>query len=239
MIDEGTIKYRCHWEAVDVIHPDEVGELTDYRNALHQLNLIGQYPNGIGFGNLSQRDPSDDSDDGASPIFSEKPTAVRPHLSDTGQHSFIITGTQTAHLTTLTAADYARVTAFNPSQNILTCQGLRKASSESLTHGVIYTQAPSINAIIHIHHLEMWQQLLHKIPTTRATIPYGTPEMAAETQRLFLETNLSNIKIFAMAGHEEGIVAFGETLGSAYRTLIDCGISAQILPISARQLLVR
>lgn len=36
--------------------------------------------------------------------------------------------------------------------------------------------------------------------------------------------NLSIRKVFAMAGHEDGIVAFGEDLETAYRVLIDWGL---------------
>ena len=208
-IDEGVIKYRCDWEKVPAVSSDEIVELTRYRNALHQLNLISQYPNGIGFGNISQKACSDK--------FSQVPP-------------FIISGTQTAHLSTLTADDYARVTAFNPAQNQLTCKGICKASSESLTHGVIYAQNSSINAVIHVHHHGLWQQLLYKIPTTSAAVPYGTPEMAVETQHLFQATNLLDSQIFAMAGHEEGLVAFGETLSAAYQTLIGFAVDAQIVP---------
>lgn len=220
MIDEGAIKYRCNWENTPAVRPHEVVELTRYRDALHQLNFIGQYSNGIGFGNISRR-------------ASTPAAAPTPY--------FIISGTQTAHLPTLTAAEYAKVTSFDPAQNTLTCQGLCKASSESLTHGVVYAQASTvpasqINAIIHIHHRQLWQQLLHKVPTTHAAIPYGTPEMAAETQRLFRETDLLESRVFVMAGHEEGIVAFGETLFAAYRTLIDIAIAAHIIPPTARQL---
>ncbi|PZO17104.1 MAG: rRNA adenine methyltransferase [Leptolyngbya foveolarum] len=218
MIDEGVVKYRCDWEKIDAVQPSEIVELNRYRYALHQLNLIGEYSSGpakgIGFGNISQRLP-------------HSPYSALP---------FIISGTQTGHLPTLTAADYAKVTAFDPAQNYLTCQGLRQASSESLTHGVIYAQSSSIHAIIHVHHLALWQQLLHQVPTTRATVPYGTPEMAAETQRLFKETELPHTKVFAMAGHEEGIVAFGETLQIAYRKLINWGILTQLIPESALQL---
>ncbi|PZO46076.1 MAG: rRNA adenine methyltransferase [Phormidesmis priestleyi] len=205
MIDEGYIKYRCEWIKEDAIAepskgiaPSSITDLTAYRNALHQLNFIGQYPNGIGFGNLSQRQ------------------AIPSSFS-----AFIITGTQTGHLTTLTSSDYALVTHVNPDQNALTCHGLRQASSESLTHGVIYSAHPAINAIIHVHHPKMWQQLLQQVPTTRAHIPYGTPEMATETQRLFDESPLLQTKIFAMAGHEDGIVTFGSNLQMAYRVLIN------------------
>ena len=134
---------------------------------------------GVGFGNISQRLSAAD--------ISAKRTAVRPY-----EDSFVISGTQTAHLSTLSANNYAKVTAFDPAQNTLTCQGLCKASSESLTHGIIYAQNPSINAVIHIHHLQLWQQLLYTIPTTRATVPYGTPrwpqKQSGSSKRLICQT---------------------------------------------------
>jgi L-ribulose-5-phosphate 4-epimerase len=216
VIDEGYIKYRCDWIKKDVIStkggdhaPQSLAELTAYRNALHQLNFIGEYPSGIGFGNLSQR---------CSPANAR---LSLPACVSLPASLFVITGTQTGHLATLTAADYALVTAFNPSQNTLTCEGLRQASSESLTHGVIYDSHPAIQAIIHIHSPQLWKQILHQVPTTRADVRYGTPEMATETQRLFRESPLFQQKIFAMAGHEDGIVTFGENLQTAYRVLIN------------------
>ncbi|WP_071776894.1 class II aldolase/adducin family protein [Synechococcus sp. PCC 7335] len=214
MIDEGYIKYQCEWIKEDAIAFHTVSDLTRYRNALHQLHLIGEYPSGIGFGNISQKTglPS-------SPI----PT-------------FVITGTQTGHLSTLSATDYALVTDFNPAQNTLRCQGLSKASSESLTHGTIYSVHPGIGAIIHVHNAQLWKQLLYQVPTTSADVPYGTPEMAAATQQLFKETPLLQQRIFVMAGHEDGVVAFGKTLQMAYRTLINWGMMIGIVSESALQL---
>ncbi|MGC1309767.1 MAG: class II aldolase/adducin family protein [Phormidesmis sp.] len=210
MIDEGVTKYQCDWLKADAVAPSSTVDLNGYRNALRQLNLIGEYPNGIGFGNISQRLPNTEQ--------------------------FVISGTQTGHLLALSAADYALVTDFDPVRNHLTCQGLRQASSESLTHGVIYASNPAIGAIIHVHHPILWQQLLNQVPTTRADVPYGTPEMAAETQRLFDESSLRQVKIFAMAGHEDGVVAFGETLQTAYRVLVNWGVMTGTVPASALQL---
>ncbi|MEL6160804.1 MAG: class II aldolase/adducin family protein [Cyanobacteria bacterium J06627_32] len=218
-MDEGYIKYRCDWIQAAAIAPTATVALTRYRNALHQLNFIGKYPNGIGFGNISQRSQSANS----------------PH-----PNQFIISGTQTGNLPTLTPADYALVTHFEPERNTLTCQGLRQASSESLTHGIIYASHPAIGAVVHIHHPQLWQRLLHQVPTTHAEVPYGTPEMAAETQRLFRESPLLQQRIFAMAGHEDGVVTFGETLQTAYRVLINwalmTGIFSQRMSADALQL---
>ncbi len=207
MIDEGYIKYRCEWVKADVVTGEVIAPITPYRNALHQLNFIGEYPDGIGFGNISQRV---DSDLAASP-------------------QFIVSGTQTGNLETLAAADYALVTAFDPQKNTLTCEGLRQASSESLTHGVIYQAHPGIRSIIHVHHRSLWQRLLHQVPTTRETVRYGTPEMAAETRWLFQESSLMQQRIFAMAGHEEGVVVFGESLQMAYRVLINWSVMTGVM----------
>lgn len=225
MIDEGYIKYRCEWIKGEAIAPPMIAELAPYRDALHQLNLIGEYSTGIGFGNISQR--LSQSTGGAS-------------VSQTGQPQFIVSGTRTGQIKTLTVADYALVVDFDADQNRLTCKGLCQASSESLTHGVIYAHQPSVGAIIHVHHLRLWQRLLNQVPTTAATVPYGTPEMAAETRRLFRESDLPRQKIFAMAGHEAGIVTFGDTLQTAYRVLINwaemTGIMTQPDSESALQL---
>jgi ribulose-5-phosphate 4-epimerase/fuculose-1-phosphate aldolase len=95
-----------------------------------------------------------------------------------------------------------------------------KASSESLTHATLYACDDTINAVIHIHHLEKWKSLLNVVPTTEAAVPYGTPEMAFEIQRLFRETNVASEKIIAMGGHEEGIISFGETIDEAASKLL-------------------
>ena len=218
IIDEGYIKYRCNWIKTDAVAPQSVACLTPYRNALFQLGFIGQRPDGIGFGNISQR---------ATEAIPSAAGVSVPQART--QEQFIISGTQTGDRATLTAADYALVTHFSPEQNSLTCQGLRKASSESLTHGVIYSSHPAIKAIIHVHHARLWQQLLNQVPTTRESVRYGTPEMASETQRLFHESPLLQQKIFAMAGHEDGIVTFGENFQTAYRVLINWSLMTGVM----------
>ena len=90
-----------------------------------------------------------------------------------------------------------------------------KASSESLTHAAIYECSADIKAVIHIHHKEFWDKALNVIPTSSNSVPYGTPEMANEIFRLYKETDFSTNKIMAMAGHDEGIIAFGNTLAEA------------------------
>ena len=192
-MDEGVVKYRCDWKQAEPISESDIADLIDWRDRLHSWGLIGVYENGIGFGNVSLR------------------------IGNTCQ--FVISGTQTAHLRAMGPESYCTVTEFNLEQNFLACQGPVPASSESLTHAVLYLHRKDVGGIIHVHNPQLWQQLLFKIPTTRKEIPYGTPQMAWEMLRLFDEENLAEHKILAMAGHEDGIICFGSSLDAAGKVL--------------------
>lgn len=195
MIDEGYVKYQCHWIETKPLPYKKIAELNQWRDKLYQLHLIGMYENGIGFGNLSIR------------------------YTPSGE--FIISGTKTGSLPRLTEHHYTIVTDFDLDQNSLTCTGPIQASSEALTHATLYAANPTINAIIHVHNLSLWQQLINQVPTTAQDCPYGTPEMAREILRLFDQENLMTKKILVMAGHEEGIITFGETLDEAGAILLN------------------
>lgn len=182
MFDEGYIKFECNWEKTDAPEEALLADLNKWRDKLYDLKLLGAYENGIGYGNISRR---------------------------VDGNQFIITGSATGNLPKLKATHYSKVVDFDLSKNRLTCRGAVKASSESLSHGVLYQLDSSINAVIHVHHFELWKKLLYHIPTTDKNISYGTPQMAGEIIRLYQNTSLSLQKIFAMAGHEEGIVTFG------------------------------
>ncbi|MGF1494827.1 MAG: class II aldolase/adducin family protein [Microcoleaceae cyanobacterium] len=117
-IDEGVIKYDCDWELTSPLAEAAIQQLITWRDALYRLGLIGVTPDGIGFGNISQR---------------------------IGQsEQFVITGTQTGHLPQLQPQHYTVVTQFDLEQNTLICRGPIKASSESLTHAAIYTHQPTV-----------------------------------------------------------------------------------------------
>ena len=192
-MDEGVVKYHCNWEEADPVAAGNIADLMTWRERLHSWGLIGVYENGIGFGNVSVR------------------------LGNSCQ--FVISGTQTAHLSALGPESYCIVTEFNLEQNFLGCRGPVQASSESLTHAALYLHREDVGGIIHVHNPKLWQQLLFKVPTTRKEIPYGTPQMALEMFRLFEEENLADRKILAMAGHEDGIICFGSTLDEAGKVL--------------------
>ena len=135
--------------------------------------------------------------------------------------TFLISGTATGGLSTLNESHYSLVTNYNLSTNTVTCEGPLKASSESLTHALIYECAETINAVIHIHNLNLWNKLIYEVPTSNEKIAYGTPEMANEIKRLFDETTLIKEKIIVMGGHQEGIISFGKDLEEAGNILLN------------------
>lgn len=187
------IKFNCHWSKTKPLNIELIRELNIWRDKLYQLGLLGVDKDGIGYGNISIR----------------------------FQQEFIISGAATGRLKKLTAKHYTRVTDYNLSTNSLTTMGPIKASSESLTHAAIYEQDKNIQAVVHIHHLNLWEKLLNKIPTTSAHVEYGTVAMAMEIKRLFKETDLVNKKILAMAGHREGIISFGKDIQEAGQIFVD------------------
>lgn len=190
-LDEGYIKFECIWKQKNAIDYD-FSELIHWRKKMWKKKWIGFYEEyNVGFGNISEKK----------------------------NNLFLISGTQTGHLENLTSEHFTKITNYNIEKNLVECSGPSKASSETMTHAVIYEQNPTIKAIIHIHSKSLWEKLLFKIPTTNKNVPYGTPEMAHEIVRLFNETKVAELKILAMAGHEEGIIAFGTNLAEAANIL--------------------
>ncbi len=194
-IDEGYIKFEAIWQQSPPFLSPKINKLNEYRQRLYEMNLIGAYDNGIGFGNISC-------------------------LAQKGENSsFFITGSATGNIETLDNNHYSRVKTFNIDQNTLTCDGPVIASSESMSHGVIYQHCPEVKAVIHIHHLELWKKLMHQIPTTAKDASYGSPEMAYSIIDLLKNTNLRQAKAFVMQDHEEGIFTFGVSLEEAFEVL--------------------
>lgn len=183
---EGYIKFRCNWDKRTIsIDESLYSTLEQSRKKLYDLNLIGMYPDGIGFGNISVK---------------------------VDESKFVITGTATGQYPSLDFSRYALVTSFDIKENTISCSGSTKASAESLTHAAIYQTIPEVNAVVHIHHLELWENLLNRFPTTSAEIEYGTPEMANAVCILASEIQDKDHKIIVMGGHREGILAFGQGL---------------------------
>lgn len=187
-MDEGYIKYQCNWIKEDIILPEQILEINKCRKRLMDQGYLGMYDNGIGYGNISIR-----SQDG----------------------SFMITGSATGGLIELATENFAVVSDFGLAKNKLTCKGLTIASSESLTHAAIYACSETIKAVVHVHHKETWNRLLHQSATTDTSIAYGTPAMAYAIQDLITQHKVGSNKIIVMGGHEDGLISFGRSLEEA------------------------
>lgn len=193
IIDEGYIKFNIEWlnEPLSISVPEQ---LMQWRDKMHELKQIGHYAAiNVGYGNISIKTPQ----------------------------GILISGTQTGDIYPIKQEDFTLVTDYDIALNKVVCKGPIKASSESMTHAAVYEADDTIKAIIHIHNLELWKKLMDKVPTTKKDVPYGTPEMAQEVFRLFKETNVKSEKIIVMAGHDEGIIAFGKDLDEAGNVLLN------------------
>jgi ribulose-5-phosphate 4-epimerase/fuculose-1-phosphate aldolase len=194
IMDEGYIKFQPIWTKTQAFSVSGFHDLLKYRQKCYDREWIGVYPDGIGFGNISERIG--------------------------GGKAFFISGSATGSISILGPEQVAKVTAVTATENKLWCSGPVLASSESMSHAVIYEQLPWVNGVIHIHHLGLWQHLLHKVPTTPADAPYGSPEMVAGIAHLLETTDLPTRRLFVMEGHEEGIFAFGQDLEEAFGVLV-------------------
>ena len=130
-------------------------------------------------------------------------------------------GTQTGNLPQLTSAHYSLVEDYDIDANHVTCRGPVRASSETLTHAAIFELTNAIRAVVHVHHEGLWRRLQGKAPTTHAKVRYGTPEMAKEFRRLYVETDFAATRIAVMAGHIAGLISIGEGLHEAGQRLLD------------------
>ncbi len=204
VLPEGIVKYQCDYHASAM--PDvDLHELIAWRSRLKQRGLVGQHPDlygGYGYGNLSMRLP--------------------PFDCDPFERRFVITGTQTGHIETLSPDNFAVVTACYPHENRLVAEGPSAPSSESLTHGMLYGLDESIRFVYHVHCAPLWQSAATLgIPVTDSAVPYGSPELAAEIERLFVTGLLYDHRMFAMGGHEDGLVSFGKSADVAGSVLLD------------------
>lgn len=193
---EGFVKFNCHWNQSGPVISDEQYEIINsWRDILYNMDLIGAYENGVGFGNISMRISKN--------------------------HQFIITGSATGDIPELEPGHYVKVNSFNIDDNAVQCVGPLKASSESLTHAAIYSADQGTNAVVHVHSIELWNQLIHKVPTTNPGMDYGTAGLAKDILRLFRDPAIYEKRIIIMAGDRAGILTFGQDLDEAANVLME------------------
>jgi len=191
-VDDGYIKYTSERCDGSVVWSEDLEALNRSRTELFDLGLIGVYANGVGFGNLSVR---------------------------TDEHQFVITGSATGASRVLQREQFSLVESFSVERNTVRSRGPLHASSESMTHGAIYQGNPAVGCVIHIHNRLLFDRLLRQgYPATPADVPYGTPAMAYAVQRLVRAQHGLPV-MFAMAGHDEGIIAYGADVQSVHAQL--------------------
>ena len=188
VVDEGYIKFSLSMSDGDIPQNKNWQNLNQVRNKLHSFNLIGEYPNGIGFGNVSIRHQNKE---------------------------FIITGSATGGRQNLSTRDYCLVRSFNLERNQVEGVGRTKASSESMTHGAIYSANHEIRSVIHFHHKKIFASMLNDgAPKTEKSIQYGTPQMGLAMKEIVQKSSLSN-GFLVTEGHDEGVFVYATTIEDA------------------------
>ncbi len=226
---EGVIKFDLRFTATAPVPPAWIEALNAWRTILHRLQLIGEDRaryGGVGFGNVSCRVPSGE------------------------RGLFVVSGTQTGRYPVLGAEHYSIVTRADVAANRLEAEGPVAPSSESLTHAMLYALDPRIACVLHVHSPEIWRAAGRLgLPTTPADVAYGTPAMAEAVGRLHRESATGTFLyraprldpigdrrlrggLLVMAGHEDGVIAFGDSAGAAGRALISALEHAPALPLS-------
>ncbi|MBU0763604.1 MAG: class II aldolase/adducin family protein [Bacteroidetes bacterium] len=192
---EGIIKFNLEWKEAEILIPEPCFSLlNDCRKRLCGLNLIGETPDGTGYGNVS--------------------------VKINRKNHFYISGSGTGGTEKSYRHHYALVESYNLAGNSVVCSGLAKASSESLTHAAIYEYNDRAKAVIHVHSPVPWNKYKDRIPTTPRDAEYGTPEMASAIRPMMRIPEVLNRGIIIMGGHEDGILVFGTSLQEAEKRLL-------------------
>ncbi len=190
MID-GVIKFHIEHEHKTSPEFTAYIELEALRSRLFALGLIGETPDGIGYGNISKR---------------------------TGQHTFFITATQTGKHAKLSQDQYTYVHNYEFEKFTVYSQGAEKPSSEALSHAMIYDIHPDIQAVIHVHSSALWQMMIQENELA-TTAEYGTTAMVHEIADLYSQRTPFEHNAFVMKGHEDGIITFGQSIEKAEKSL--------------------
>jgi hypothetical protein len=202
---EGVIKYTLEY-SVSAPPADDLTCLNSWRSILHELHLVGQSPDlyqGYGYGNLSQRRSSETDE-------------------------FVITASQTGQYRVLTAEQYVAIEDCCVERNRVRAKGAMPPSSEAMSHAIIYQLSPATQCVMHIHDQRLWHYALENdMPATGSQVEFGTVSMAQEIERLMREAELVNTGLLAMAGHEDGLISFGDSVNQAGFRLLKLWLAAR------------
>lgn len=204
---EGTISFAYALEPPSgaIVAPDVVERLAGWRTVFRRLGMLGQDPDryqGLGFGNLSSRDPG------------------RPD-------EFVITASQTATVPVLTEQSLVRITHSSVTRFWVEGIGRQPPSSETLTHAIVYQADRSIGWVFHVHCPEIWQRYEDlALPATAEDVPYGSPAMA-DAVGLLLARHPVRPLVFVTLGHPDGVFACGSDAAATGGALV--GLLARAL----------
>ncbi|MCK4797016.1 MAG: class II aldolase/adducin family protein [Spirochaetes bacterium] len=191
-MDEGIIKFKVEkWIKTSPFDENLWSEIELYRKKLNGITLIGfDKVNKIGYGNVSRR-----------------------LMSERGKNSFIITGSQTGHLSDLDGQHYSIIKSADFYNNSVICEGPILPSSESISHAACYSFNDDINAVIHIHCQFLWEIFIKKAYlSTPYEAEYGSIELSNSIREIIKSTPLKEPIIIVMKGHKEGIIIVGKSL---------------------------
>lgn len=190
---EGYVRFKMILEPGPAPQHPHWEQLNEVRNRLYAAGLIGMNAEGIGFGNLSVR------------------------VGETSR--FVISGTATGGQPLLTPADYCEVTSFDIAGNTVTCRGPIKASAESMTHGAVYAAHAGIRCVIHVHSASLWRHMLERdFAASPQDAEYGTPAIAEAVRKVVADLGGERGTV-VMAGHEDGVLAYGPDITTAEQAL--------------------
>jgi len=208
-VREGVTKFTAAHArgALPAAAREVAGRLGAWRTILAQAGLVGRDParyGGVGFGNVSVR--------------------LGPFPGSRGARAFLVSGTGTGGLRCVEPTDFTVVRSYDIVGNRVESEGPSRPSSESMTHGAVYDLGAHIRWVFHVHSPTIWRRAGElRLPTTAPGVDYGTGAMAREVARLARETTLHDRRVFSMAGHTDGVVAFGrdaEAAGAALLTTL-------------------
>lgn len=186
---EGAIHFRYTLDAAgagDALDAIRFAQLAAWRTILRKLDLIGRDAtryDGFAYGNLSVRD------------------------ADTAR--FFVTASQTGGDAQFDRKQLVRIDRWSAERFDVTATGAAPPSSESITHGMLYAADPAIAWVMHVHSPAIWRSAQRLgLPTTGATVPYGSAAMANAVVVL-LRNHSTRPIAFATLGHEDGVFACG------------------------------